>query len=99
MAYRQRQRDKMEQNQKDKEHHLENRQAVMLSMAKLHLDEGLSYAEIGRRFNLTRQRVHQLLKEFSDGPVADQSPSVADLSTPSVPNSLNTSEESPSFLS
>ena len=32
-----------------------------LEMARLYVEEGLSYAEIGERFDLTRQRVGQLL--------------------------------------
>lgn len=30
-------------------------------MARMYTEEGLSYAEIGARFDLTRQRVHQLI--------------------------------------
>jgi DNA-binding transcriptional regulator LsrR (DeoR family) len=43
----------------------QEKHSLMLSIAKLHQDEGLSYATIGKRKGLSRQRVHQLLKEFS----------------------------------
>jgi predicted DNA-binding protein YlxM (UPF0122 family) len=33
-------------------------------MLRLHSEKGLSYATIGKRFGVTRQRVHQLIKEL-----------------------------------
>ena len=33
-------------------------------MVRMYVEEGLSYAEIGRRFDISRQRVHQLIGEL-----------------------------------
>ena len=46
------------------------RQNKVVEMAKMYIDGGLSYAEIGKRFGYTRSRVHQLLKQFELCPPA-----------------------------
>lgn len=43
---------------------------LMAEMAKLYQEDKLTYEEIGKRYGYTRQRVHQLLKEFATLPVS-----------------------------
>ena len=35
-----------------------------IEMARLYAEEGLSYAQIGERYGISRQRVHQILRPF-----------------------------------
>lgn len=67
--YRQRQLEKFKNREQIKLERQKQKYETMFKMAKLHLDDGLSYAVIGKRFGYTRQRVHQLLKEFAENPV------------------------------
>lgn len=40
----------------------EQREELALKMLRLHGEEGLTYAQIGKRFGVSRQRVQQLIK-------------------------------------
>jgi DNA-directed RNA polymerase specialized sigma subunit len=42
----------------------EYKQETGMKMLRLHSEKGLSYAQIGKRFGVTRQRVQQLIKEL-----------------------------------
>jgi len=42
----------------------EYKQEIGMKMLRLHSEKGLSYAQIGKRFGVTRQRVQQLIKEL-----------------------------------
>jgi DNA-directed RNA polymerase specialized sigma subunit len=42
----------------------EYKRDIGMKMLRLHSEKGLSYATIGKRFGVTRQRVHQLIKEL-----------------------------------
>ena len=64
MEYREKQAKRFEEREAARARRVADKQAMMLAMAKLHNDENMSYAEIGKKFGFTRQRVHQLLKEL-----------------------------------
>jgi predicted XRE-type DNA-binding protein len=42
----------------------EYKQETGMKMLRLHKENNLSYAQIGKRFGVTRQRVQQLIKEL-----------------------------------
>jgi transposase len=65
MVYREKQAEKFKSRADERARQQVKKRMVMLEMAKLHNDDGLSYAEIGKKYNVSRQRVYQLLKEFS----------------------------------
>lgn len=41
------------------------KQSNAMKMLSLHIEKGLTYAAIGQRFGVSRQRVHQMIKEVT----------------------------------
>jgi len=96
--YRARMREILETRQQTKRKKKQEQLMLAYKMARLYMDEGYSYTKIAKKFHLTRQRVHQLIKLFAKTPSFPVSASVPPTPVQSTTSPTTQSHPEPNIV-